>query len=80
MILFIVLLAAVVLTNVLDLVTPKPGTTVLPGEEPPVTKLEDSLKESHITLEDGRTINCVIYDDFRQGGVSCDWDSASLPK
>lgn len=35
----------------------------------------DDLRETSITLGDGRQITCVVYDDSRyaQGGVSCDW-------
>lgn len=36
-----------------------------------------SLYERTVDLSDGRTVTCVIYDDYRMGGVSCDWGNAS---
>ena len=33
----------------------------------------DSLREETITLNDGRTIVCVIYASGYKGGLSCDW-------
>lgn len=33
------------------------------------------LKERTITLTDGRTITCIIYQNGYAGGLSCDWDN-----
>lgn len=38
-----------------------------------------SIEEIHHTLKDGRVVTCLIEDGFRVGGISCDWESASLP-
>lgn len=34
-----------------------------------------SLYERHITLNDGRTLTCVTYSKYNQGGLSCDWNN-----
>ena len=30
-----------------------------------------------ITLTDTRQVDCVVYSDYKQGGLSCDWDHVS---
>ena len=35
-----------------------------------------SLRQESIVLEDGRTVECVIYASGYKGGLSCDWESA----
>lgn len=27
-------------------------------------------------LKDGRTVTCLVYSNYNQGGLSCDWDNA----
>lgn len=27
-------------------------------------------------LKDGRTVTCVVWQEYREGGVSCDWANA----
>jgi len=34
------------------------------------------LYEAHKTLQDGRTVTCVIYTAGSAGGLSCDWEAA----
>lgn len=34
------------------------------------------LYERRITLNDGRTLTCVTYSKYNQGGLSCDWNGA----
>ena len=36
----------------------------------------DKLRQESITLEDGRTVQCVIYASGYKGGLSCDWEGA----
>lgn len=36
----------------------------------------DTLREETITVQDGRTVHCVIYSAGYKGGLSCDWDGA----
>lgn len=39
----------------------------------------DELVERVVTLADGRTITCIVYDGYLgRGGLSCDWETASL--
>lgn len=37
------------------------------------------VKESRVQLSDGRVVTCLKYDEFKQGGLSCDWDNATAP-
>lgn len=49
-------------------------------ETPPAPSVEhyfdDNLYEVQKTLEDGRTITCILYDaGYKRGaGLSCDWN------
>lgn len=36
----------------------------------------DMLRQESITLDDGRTVQCVVYATINAGGLSCDWASA----
>lgn len=38
------------------------------------------VDESQIQLSDGRVVTCLKYDDFKRGGLSCDWDNATAPE
>lgn len=31
------------------------------------------IKECIVTLTDTRKVDCVVYSDYKQGGLSCDW-------
>lgn len=36
------------------------------------TQVENTrLQEQHVTLENGRTVTCIVY--WRNGGISCNW-------
>ena len=35
-----------------------------------------SIIEIRKTLEDGRTVTCLIFDSGNSGGITCDWDNA----
>lgn len=37
----------------------------------------DNIKECIVTLSDARQVDCVVYSDYKQGGLSCDWDHVS---
>lgn len=37
----------------------------------------DDIKECIVTLSDTRQVDCVVYSDYNQGGLSCDWDRVS---
>lgn len=41
-----------------------------------LSRSTDTLRQESITLDDGRTVQCVIYSAGYKGGLSCDWDSA----
>lgn len=36
-----------------------------------------NLFEQKVYLSDGRTVTCIIYEDSRKGGLSCDWEKKS---
>lgn len=36
----------------------------------------NGLMERQYVLTDGRTVTCVIYSAYQQGGLSCDWEHA----
>lgn len=36
-----------------------------------------NIKEQQITLRDGRIITCVTYNQYRGGGIDCDWFSSA---
>ncbi len=38
----------------------------------------DVFTECVITLTDTRKVDCVVYSDYNQGGLSCDWDRVSV--
>lgn len=42
--------------------------------EAPVDGGYGGLSEHAITLKDGRTITCVVFQEYSKGGVSCDWE------
>lgn len=37
----------------------------------------DNIKECIVTLSDTRQVNYIVYSDYKQGGLSCDWDHVS---
>lgn len=37
----------------------------------------DVFTECVVTLTDTRQVDCVVYSDYKQGGLSCDWDHVS---
>ncbi len=36
--------------------------------------ISTDLFERSIKLTDGRVITCIIYEGYRKGGLSCDWN------
>ena len=38
----------------------------------------DVFTECVITLTDTRQVDCVVYSDYKQGGLSCDWSHVSV--
>lgn len=38
---------------------------------------DDVFRECVITLTDTRKVDCVVYSDYKQGGLSCDWNHVS---
>lgn len=40
--------------------------------------MDDEFSECVITLTDTRKVDCVVYSDYNQGGLSCDWDRVSV--
>lgn len=35
------------------------------------------FSECVVTLTDMRKVDCVVYSDYKQGGLSCDWSHVS---
>lgn len=40
--------------------------------------MDDEFSECVVTLTDTRKVDCVVYSDYNQGGLSCDWDRVSV--
>lgn len=38
----------------------------------------DVFTECVVTLTDTRKVDCVVYSDYNQGGLSCDWRHVSV--
>lgn len=38
---------------------------------------DGDFRECVITLNDKRKVDCVVYSDYNQGGLSCDWRHVS---
>lgn len=38
---------------------------------------DGEFRECVITLTDKRKVDCVVYSDYKQGGLSCDWSHVS---
>ena len=32
--------------------------------------------EKDITMKDGRTVTCLIFDSYQEAGMDCDWEDA----
>jgi PBP1b-binding outer membrane lipoprotein LpoB len=45
-----------------------------------VETITSRIKETHMTLSDGRKITCLVYDGYYAGGLSCDWHNTQQPK
>ena len=39
--------------------------------------MDDEFSECVITLTDTRKVDCVVYSDYKQAGLSCDWNRVS---
>ena len=39
--------------------------------------MDDDFIECVFTLTDTRKVDCVVYSDYKQGGLSCDWSHVS---
>lgn len=37
----------------------------------------DVFMECVVTLPDTRQVDCIVYSDYKQGGLSCDWSHVS---
>lgn len=54
--------------------TPKPTS-------PQTLSTDDNnnyIYETEKKLSDGRTVKCLVYNSYQEGGIDCDW--ASAPK
>ncbi len=38
---------------------------------------DGGFRECVITLTDTRQVDCVVYSDYKKGGLSCDWSHVS---
>ena len=39
--------------------------------------MDNEFRECVITLTDTRQVDCIVYSDYNQGGLSCDWSHVS---
>ena len=56
-----------------------PASEAPASESSATPKDNPLLDEVWITLSDGRRVVCVRNNAVREGGLSCDWDSAAVP-
>lgn len=56
----------------------QPAVVVEPDEShsPTAYHNPENLHEYMLDLSDGRTVTCIARDQYRSGGLSCDWDGA----
>lgn len=57
----------------------EPSTTAhaVRSIESQCSDMDDDFSECVITLTDTRQVDCVVYSDYKQGGLSCDWSHVS---
>jgi hypothetical protein len=41
---------------------------------------DDKIKSYAVTFDSGTAVDCVVFEDHRQGGVSCFWGEKSTAK
>lgn len=51
--------------------TPTPTPTELSVDD-----TNQYIYEAQKKLKDGRTVTCVIYNSYQEGGINCDWANA----
>lgn len=56
--------------------TPTAGIATIPPRDGDDAGFGQFLRETQLTLKDGRTVTCVAYEAYQQGGLSCDWQGA----
>lgn len=58
----------------------EPSTTAhaVRSIESQCSDMDDDFSECVITLTDTRQVDCVVYSDYKQGGLSCDWSHVSV--
>ena len=63
--------------------TPAPAKTPEPLP-PPINVSEKYVLENTYEfskkLKDGRTVTCVVWQEYQEGGTSCDWESIKRTK
>lgn len=37
---------------------------------------EDRVKAVEVSTGEGITVICVVYSDYKKGGITCDWEGA----
>ena len=52
------------------------GCTQSAGDTPP-DDIGSRIYEQPVTLKDGRVVTCLVFIDFRKGGLACDFDHAT---
>lgn len=57
----------------------EPSTTAhaVKSIESQCSDMDDDFSECVITLTDTRQVDCIVYSDYKQGGLSCDWSHVS---
>lgn len=69
----IAILALVMVGTILALLTGcAPGGNM--DEPVAVDDRNGDVEERHVLLNDGRSITCIVYDSYQEGGISCDWN------
>lgn len=52
-------------------------TVVLLGCGGQEDNVGEDVRIEQITMPDGRVVDCIVFQDVNEGGVTCDWDNAS---
>lgn len=68
-------LATIVATAALALTACSAGTD---GDAS--TKYDENIKSYAVTLPSGTEVDCVVFEEYRRGGVSCFWGEKSTAK
>ncbi len=52
------------------------GCTANADKNPEQNARDLDLAVSRTRLDDGRTVICIVWEGYKSGGISCDWEHA----